>query len=386
MQAVRCGRWLILDNLHLAPADILALLESIVSSRRLHVPQRGEVITAHPNFALFATVQTSNGEWGDSVRHVLPQVLLSPWWHIELPAAKREDQLRVLAGRFPSITAVLLPIMAMMHLVTLAMKASRQRLSAHIDSKDTAVWDTGADADEVWWKMWEDAVDSVMKGARLHAGELMLAIGKPLGMHDLVKVCARITELGQSAVHAGLRHLHGTNPMAVTRAAVCTLSEDVRAAVLAEAADVLCGCTVGLGHKATLLQAMAALIGLPKESHQQILRGCPSLSMHAGSLNIGRVRLSGDAAPRSALFSSIATASKNDSRFAMTAHVRHVMESVSAAVKMSEPLLLVGESGTGKTASIQFLAEQVCPQFWDFPRAVDTFFKLCWSAFCCSIE
>lgn len=106
---------------------------------------------------------------------------------------------------------------------------------------------------------------------------------------------------------------------------------------------------------------MAALIGLPKETPQQILRECPSVSNQAGLLKIGRVQLNIDAAAsRAALFTSIATASTKVSQFAMTAHARHVMESVSAAVKMSEPLLLVGESGTGKTASIQYLAEQVC--------------------------
>ena len=113
-------------------------------------------------------------------------------------------------------------------------------------------------------------------------------------------------------------------------------------------------------HKATLLQAMAALIGLPAESAQGILRGCPSVATHAGVLQIGRVNIKGGATASSASrFRAIATASTTASQFAMTAHARHVMESVAAAVKMSEPLLLVGESGTGKTASIQYLAEQV---------------------------
>lgn len=114
------------------------------------------------------------------------------------------------------------------------------------------------------------------------------------------------------------------------------------------------------GHKSTLLQSMAALLGLPRESSQDIISGCPSLSMNAGLLKIGRVQLNVDAtASKAELFTSLATLSKKVGQFAMTAHARRVMESVAAAVKMSEPLLLVGESGTGKTASIQFLAEQV---------------------------
>lgn len=111
----------------------------------------------------------------------------------------------------------------------------------------------------------------------------------------------------------------------------------------------------------TLLHAMASLIGLPRESAQGVVRGCASVSMHAGLLNIGRVHIKGNTtASSSARFRAIATTSTPASQFAMTAHTRHVLESAAAAVKMSEPLLLVGESGTGKTASIQYLAEKVC--------------------------
>lgn len=223
------------------------LLESIVSSRVLHVPQRGEAITAHPNFALLATVQTNRSEQADAVRHVLPQVMLSPWWHIGLPGAARKDQLWVLAGRFPSITTLIQPIMAMMHLVCLAMTPSQPSKTAVCEGNEGSVAGSmEADSNQDGWRTWIDAVDNVMATVGLHCGELILAVGKPLGMHDLVKICARITELGGSVVHVGLRHLHGMDPAAVTRRDVCTLSEDIRAAVLAEAADVLCGCTSGL--------------------------------------------------------------------------------------------------------------------------------------------
>lgn len=244
MQAVRSGRWVILDNLHLAPTDVLALLESVVSTRMLHIPQHGEVVKAHADFALFATAQTGSGERGTSLRHVLPRALVSPWWHIRLPAAKREDQLSVLAGRFPSITALLLPIVAMVHLISLV----TQPPSASCSGVAAVVAHSDADADPVLggWQPWADAVEQVMKAVGLRRGELMLAVGKSIGMHDLVKVCARIIELGRSAVGAALRNLHGVNPMAVGRLDVCKLSVDVRVSLLAEVADVLCGCTVGL--------------------------------------------------------------------------------------------------------------------------------------------
>lgn len=128
---------------------------------------------------------------------------------------------------------------------------------------------------------------------------------------------------------------------------------------------------------------MAALIGLPTESAQGILRGCPSVATHAGVLQIGRVNIKGGATASSASrFRAIATASTTASQFAMTAHARHVMESVAAAVKMSEPLLLVGESGTGKTASIQYLAEQVCSPESLAMKTIQGFSRMALSVFC----
>lgn len=45
--------------------------------------------------------------------------------------------------------------------------------------------------------------------------------------------------------------------------------------------------------------------------------------------------------------------------FAETGHAMRLLEGVAAAVARAEPVLLVGETGTGKTAIVQHLAEQV---------------------------
>ena len=41
-----------------------------------------------------------------------------------------------------------------------------------------------------------------------------------------------------------------------------------------------------------------------------------------------------------------------------TRHSAVLLESVGRAVEVGEPVLLVGETGVGKTASVQFLADQ----------------------------
>lgn len=50
---------------------------------------------------------------------------------------------------------------------------------------------------------------------------------------------------------------------------------------------------------------------------------------------------------------------RNLSRFGMTREVSQLMERIALCVQHNEPVLLVGETGVGKTAVVQFLAAHV---------------------------
>lgn len=239
MQAVKTGRWLVLDNLHLAPADVFASLETIVGSGVLHLPQRGEVIPAHPDFRLIATVQTGTSERPEEVRHVLPRAVLTDWWYVTLPAAQRHEKVQILAGRFPSMSALLYPLVALSHLVHVAMSPLSASPAPATGSQEPLELHT---ADDVWG-LWAAAVQQAMMAEHLQPGELLLQVSKAPGMHDLVKICGRLTELSGTA--AALQHIHGVDPSSMTRSHVVSLPVDARTAMLVEAADVFCGCSVG---------------------------------------------------------------------------------------------------------------------------------------------
>ncbi|XP_020093830.1 midasin isoform X2 [Ananas comosus] len=56
VKAVRKGHWIVLDELNLAPSDVLEALNRLLDdNRQLFVPELQETITAHPDFMLFAT-------------------------------------------------------------------------------------------------------------------------------------------------------------------------------------------------------------------------------------------------------------------------------------------------------------------------------------------
>lgn len=56
VKAVRNGHWIVLDELNLAPSDVLEALNRLLDdNRELFVPELCETIKAHPDFMLFAT-------------------------------------------------------------------------------------------------------------------------------------------------------------------------------------------------------------------------------------------------------------------------------------------------------------------------------------------
>jgi midasin len=64
VKAMRNGYWIILDELNLAPSDILEALNRVLDdNRELYIPETQVVVKAHPNFMLFAT-QNPPGLYG----------------------------------------------------------------------------------------------------------------------------------------------------------------------------------------------------------------------------------------------------------------------------------------------------------------------------------
>lgn len=64
VQALRNGHWIILDELNLAPSEVLEALNRLLDdNRELFLPEVNEVVKPHPDFRLFAT-QNPSGAYG----------------------------------------------------------------------------------------------------------------------------------------------------------------------------------------------------------------------------------------------------------------------------------------------------------------------------------
>jgi midasin len=92
VQAVRNGHWLLLDELNLAPSEVLEVLNRLLDdNRELFIPDTQELIKPHPRFMLFAT-QNPAGLYGG--RKVLSRAFRNRFLELhvgEIPESELEE-------------------------------------------------------------------------------------------------------------------------------------------------------------------------------------------------------------------------------------------------------------------------------------------------------
>uniref|UniRef100_A0A665V858 Midasin n=1 Tax=Echeneis naucrates TaxID=173247 RepID=A0A665V858_ECHNA len=112
IDAMRKGYWIILDELNLAPTDVLEALNRLLDdNRELFVAETQEVIKAHPRFKLFAT-QNPPGLYGG--RKVLSRAFRNRFVELhfdDLPSAELETILNQRCHLPPSYCTKLVKVM-----------------------------------------------------------------------------------------------------------------------------------------------------------------------------------------------------------------------------------------------------------------------------------
>lgn len=162
----------------------------------------------------------------------------------------------------------------------------------------------------------------------------------------------RITLLPTARTHQVLHApaLSAAQLRSITNPAAASLPLAIRQAAFTEWADLVAG---GLpdATAAPILHVLAAAWALPVEDtvpHYQHLQA-PACRMEGSELLVGRVAL-----PR-----AYASTRPRAMAFAQTGHTLRMLQRIAVAVRCNEGVLLVGESGTGKTTMVQQLANQV---------------------------
>ncbi|GAA6026009.1 hypothetical protein JCM8202_000005 [Rhodotorula sphaerocarpa] len=96
VRALRRGDWIVLDELNLAPTDVLEALNRLLDdNRELVIPETGEVVRPHPHFMLFAT-QNPPGLYGG--RKVLSRAFRNRFLEMHFGDVPKEE-LKVILER-----------------------------------------------------------------------------------------------------------------------------------------------------------------------------------------------------------------------------------------------------------------------------------------------
>lgn len=129
VEAMRKGYWIILDELNLAPSDVLEALNRVLDdNRELFIPETQQVVKADPNFMLFAT-QNPPGLYGG--RKMLSRAFRNRFVELhfdEIPKNELETILHQRCHVPPSYSKKMINVMADLQI--------RRRGSAAVQGKD----------------------------------------------------------------------------------------------------------------------------------------------------------------------------------------------------------------------------------------------------------
>ena len=296
--AVREGRWVLIEDLNRAPTEVLGALLPLLEKRELLIPSRGEKVQAARGFKLLATMPTvlnSRGEESPAVPNLLGA---SRWTRVLFSPSPLEEFNDIIYSMYPRLRSFLPMIM------------------------------------RVYDRIQAAFADSTF------ATKSRTSLGRPLSPRDLLKWCRRIDQLLMAA-RAG----NGSEP----------IPEGTKDDIFMEAADCLAASMQSTDARIAILRLIGEEMHLPPQRVDHFVSAHqPKLSSTDKTTRIGRATLSKRKMTKSTRHQRNVHSQRP---FATTTPALCLLEQVAVAVKAKEPVLLVGETGTGKTTVIQQLAD-----------------------------
>ncbi|CAM9188295.1 unnamed protein product, partial [Ectocarpus fasciculatus] len=301
-QAVLNGHWLVIEDVDAAPAEIMAALVPLVERRRLYLPNRMEEVTAHPRFRIFGTrTITSSTSTG--------RAFLSSWHTLQLSPLASEEIKSIMTQAYPQLLSTVI-----------------DRLLSVYDCMSVGAMRSHA--------------------AKTSVPAALLSPSLALTIRSILKISRRIA----SRVHFNRESLYITEKqnedmlMEVLDVVVAKCRPESSSASIASDAAARSMCEM-------IASAWGGVSG--EDIYRLWNNSNPQLTSH--SVEVGRRLVS---VGRISITCSEPTESDTASGgvFAHASQTLRLLERVAGAVDVSEPILLVGETGCGKTTCVQQLA------------------------------
>ena len=340
--AIREGRWVLLEDVDSVPVEIQASLVQLFKNRTLALGN-GRFERCHPNFRLFGTYSTTitpqkqnSGRRGRS--HRIPanrgggkRVFNPTLWtkvHVKpLPYSELKQIALSIHSTLPSsvVEAAVMLFQSADHI------SGRE---ASIDGDDSQPYD------EKQQPRSGNSLDEEEEEEELQKFKVSISSGgRNPSVRDFFKLLSRVSN------SASFEH----NATYTT--------EFQRTLCMAECVDIFVGACPDRQIKLNFIRQVAASTwGISRDlAESYIHTRRPSLTLGRDFVDIGRARVCTSSTEAESVHASNKF-SNNNSVFAQTNHALRLMESVGVCLRENEPVLLVGETGCGKTSLIQQLA------------------------------
>ena len=294
-QAVLEGRWVIVEDIDRAPSEVTGTLLPLLERGELFIQSRDETIQAAPGFKLIATIRSFVNAKGEIVNAGSARIGSRHWTTVSVATPGDTEFAEIIIHRYRILRSYMKRIMGV--------HKSLQSLSRTQGS--------GAAS--------------------------MQNVNRSCGLRELLRWCKRLDEL---LTAAGV--ISGTEP----------ISESINDNIFLEAVDCFASHIASDTHKASRVRVIAEELQFPAERVEYCLEvRKPQFLRNSSLLRIGRAVLTPGLSPKSSMVPL------DDRPFAMTDDILRTLESVGIALQAKEACLLVGETGTGKTALVQHLAK-----------------------------
>ena len=352
-QAVADGRWLLLEDVDRAPLEVMAALAPLLEGGALYLPGRATALAPPPSFRLFATITVATPRASAAV---VARAVYRPanWQLVLVPPPSTGDLVQIVATRFPLLRDI---SSAMVQTLMALVSSSPQDRDEFFAGSIAGITDASAaagvaDAPAEGAEPMEIVAngDSPSKApASAPSGEASAArratgSGRALSCRDLLRWCARVSAMLTTSGIGALPPPSSPH-----------LTESLRELLLAEALDVFVASMRKDGPRDALAARLATLWNVPAErAHYMMHLYKPQMHSTPTALRIGRASVPIAPGFRADAPSGLGSGGS----FAHTRQTLSLMERVAACVSMGEPLLLVGETGTGKTTAVQHLANR----------------------------
>ncbi|XP_042126882.1 midasin [Peromyscus maniculatus bairdii] len=299
-QAATKGYWILLEDIDYAPLDVVSVLIPLLENGELLIPGQGDCLKVAPTFQLFATrrLLSCGGSWYRPLNS--HATMLDKYWtKIHLDNLDKKDLNEVLQSRYPSLLA------ETDYLLDIYIELTGEK---HCCPSDSSVGN-------------EQAPQEVSREKRRMVHE-----GRELSLRDLLNWCNRVAYGFDSTSSSASLH------------------------VFQEALD----CFTAMLSEPTKKLKMAEIIGsklnISKKKAEFFCKLYkPEIVINELDVQVGRVRLLRKQ-------SEAVHIQKKKYTFAATRPSSVLLEQLAVCVSQGEPVLLVGETGTGKTSAVQHLA------------------------------